>query len=965
MLEAYRSDDSCHTFDDLLMTFSKVQVSNINDLDSTLEKLCYSLVNTYDVDRCGVWIFDPSDTILTCKSLYSRLSGSFSSNQQIIISAFPEYFEAIKHHRVLSINNAQENPLTKNFYQEYLEKIEINSIINLGLWDNGQMIGVLSFADRRNNSELSRLHNLSLIPFADLCSRWVCQTFSSLELKKKSAFNNEILLREVSALCRKSEYLSLNTLIKKTLSSFSNLIKNINISALILNQEHATHYPINPYNPEDSLDYFQSQNLHKIALHSKYLWIPNTNKLAIGLPSILKKILSEENTSAVIIASDHQNKNSSMNFILAVEFSKPSNKLEEHTVFALDQLRTAFSIILEHAETRSILRESLAFAKGAFDGSNIGMAVFNKSGEIIRINRSLSNLVEGQHQLINNIIPKTLLNTDSNLDDITSKGNRRIELPSGEYLQVYTDISNIESTNTVQSYFLLQVLDITTQYKAINDLKEQKKLFKSVIDLNPAFIFAKSLDGTFVLANESVSKVYGTTPEGMIGKKDSDYNYDSLEVKKFREDDTRVILGKKEINIPEEKITDSSGNVRYLQTVKKPILNPHDGRYLVLGVSTDITERKVTEEREKKWLEEVANTKRLESLALLASGIAHDFNNLLQIIMGNCTLSMRDLDRKSDTFSYIEKVLIAGEKASSLCNQLLCYSKSKPIQRGLININELVQECTFIFKGPISKDVEIIYSIDPNLPLILGDKTQIEQVIMNLVSNAIEAASEGGKQITISTKFNEELAQLEVQDNGKGIPEEIKQQIFEPFFTTKPNGRGLGLSAVLGIIENHGGLLEVQSTCPNGSKFSVRLPTSTPKKNMVNTDYHHINSQGNIKGKTFILIGDESLSRDVSKEMLTIAGATVLISDNTLPILSRLKDKSLNIDAAILDLSTPVTSAEEAIIKIRSMRPETPILVISGYTNQINKIEVLNQTNISFLAKPYSFNQLISALSID
>jgi PAS domain S-box-containing protein len=955
------------SLNELLLYFSKVTVKSTSDIQKNLESLTYALSVTLDIDRCGLWLFDQSKSILTCKNLFDKKTSTYSAGQQIIISAFPEYFETIKNSRVLNIDFAKDNKLTKKFWHRYLEKIKVNSILNYSIWSNGEIIGVLSLADSRDKILLEDENIYSLIPFTDIAGQWTQISNKQPQLKANYIFDHELLIKELAYLCKKSEQTTMYDIAEKSLKSINSMLKAHKSYGVIFNDKEAV--LISPKSEKENfgVEPFQAKNIHNLAKQSRVLWLTDTTSLAIGLPTLMRKIITTNGNSLAIVPSANKTKESRWQYVLFVEFSNKVTKLEKELFNALIQVSTAFSIILEHADTKSILRESLSLAKGAFEGSNIGMAVLDHNYKLIKANKSLKEIVENDLSFIPQLISDR---ENAKSDELKcQKQKHTLHLKSGTEKYLYTEISSIQGKLDGPPFFLLQALDITKQKEAITSLKEHEQLFRTVIDLSPAFIFAKSLDGTFILANQAVSEVYGTTPDGMVGKKDSDFNNNPIEVKKFREDDARVILGKKEIHIPEEIITDHLKHTRYLQTVKKPILNPRDNSYLVLGVSTDITERKKIEEREIKWLEEIQHSQKLESLSMLAGGIAHDFNNLLQGIVGNCSLAIHNLEPTNKALPFLHKVMLGSDKAEAICNQLLFYSGKKCISKTVFDLTQLVRECSLILENVVSKDVTIIYDIPVHSAFIHGDKTQIEQVILNLVTNAIQAASIKGNNVIIRAGLDlnhkdEKSILLEIEDNGTGIPIEIQPKIFEPFFTTKAKGKGLGLSTVKGIVDNHHGSIEFSSNAGIGTKFGIRLPLIEQPLDFSEVKQANRESKNlTLYGKSILLIDDESLSRDVIKDMLELSGADCIACRETSSISSYFTNNSLKFDLVILDLNTTSVYSNQIYDNIIKLKPDLPILFISGYSEQKLIDRLLKNKNTSYLAKPFNYEKFEIALN--
>lgn len=297
----------------------------------------------------------------------------------------------------------------------------------------------------------------------------------------------------------------------------------------------------------------------------------------------------------------------------------------------------------------------------------------------------------------------------------------------------------------------------------------------------------------------------------------------------------------------EARVRRTEGSAFYAQMEGAVLEVPLDGPRereapLLMLTVTDITERKWAEEQRRQLERQIQQTQKLESLGVLAGGIAHDFNNLLTIILGNASLALDELPLRSpacDSLWAIEKTAL---RAAELCRQMLAYSGQGRFVIETIRLNDLISEMVALFKTSISKKAILNLHLQETLPPLRGDPSQIRQVVMNLVINAAEAIGESAGVITVSTGVmhctrddlalvyrEESLAEgryvwLEVSDTGCGMDRDIQQRMFEPFFTTKFTGRGLGLSAVLGIVRGHQGALQVDSEPGQGTTFKVLFP---------------------------------------------------------------------------------------------------------------------------------------------
>jgi len=400
----------------------------------------------------------------------------------------------------------------------------------------------------------------------------------------------------------------------------------------------------------------------------------------------------------------------------------------------------------------------------------------------------------------------------------------------------------------------------------------------------------------------------------------------------------------------------------------------------VLVLCRDVTARKQAE-LEQRYLEaQMKHVQKLESLGVLAGGIAHDFNNILMAITGNIFLARKSLEENISPTEQLDEMELAARRASDLAGQMLAYSGRGEFMIKAVRLNLVAEEISGILAATVSKKARIVYSLDPELPLIMADSTQVRQVIMNLLTNASEALEDKPGEIVISTGVmhcdeeyirtlnrTEELrpgayAWIQVDDTGKGMDDNVRSRIFDPFFTTKFTGRGLGLSAVLGIMSSHGGALSIQSAPGKGSSFRALFPVSDsgPEEETAPVQKRsHWKASG-----TVLFVDDEPVIRSVAEAILTSMGFSVITASDGLDGLKRYKENPGIVSLVILDLTMPNMDGDEVFRKIRELSDSVPVLVSSGY----NENEILTRFSDcppdGFLKKPYSALELRSKIGV-
>jgi two-component system, cell cycle sensor histidine kinase and response regulator CckA len=367
------------------------------------------------------------------------------------------------------------------------------------------------------------------------------------------------------------------------------------------------------------------------------------------------------------------------------------------------------------------------------------------------------------------------------------------------------------------------------------ELQSANAILQAVIEGTSDLVFVKDLEGRYLLVNSAVARNAGRTQAEILGKDDRALFPPEL-AESFREDDRKVVRTG-EGHTFEEHVT-SGALARTLLTTKTPYRDASGTIIGIIGICRDITEHKQSEEA-------MRRTQKLESLGLLAGGVAHDFNNLLVAILGQTSLGLSRLPADSPSRANLEKAVRAAERAADLTRQMLAYSGRGHFQVTTVDLNALILDNLHLFEVAVPKNVRLRSELEPTLPWIDADVGQIQQVVMNLITNAAEAIGESPGTVKVTTGIRavgsrdealwrhtgEPLSPgtyvtLEVQDDGQGMSPAVRERIFDPFFTTKFTGRGLGLAAVLGIVRGHKGGLQVDSEVGMGTLFRLVFPRS-------------------------------------------------------------------------------------------------------------------------------------------
>jgi PAS domain S-box-containing protein len=392
----------------------------------------------------------------------------------------------------------------------------------------------------------------------------------------------------------------------------------------------------------------------------------------------------------------------------------------------------------------------------------------------------------------------------------------------------------------------------------------------------------------------------------------------------------------------------------------------------------EMEERREAEEQRRRLETQVQHTQRLESLGVLAGGIAHDFNNLLASIMGYASLASSDLPEESTARQSIERVLFAARSAADLTQQMLAYSGRGTFVLEAVNVTQLIERVARLLESTIPKKATLRLHLAAGLPCIHADASQIQQVVMNLITNAAESLVDGYGSVDVTTgvewvgagqqsakERGETLAAgdyvfLEVKDTGRGMGPETLNRIFDPFFTTKFTGRGLGLAAVLGIVRGHHGGINVQSRPSEGTTFRVLFPAVAVSQSNEETYPAALESwtgQG-----TVLVVEDQAPVRDLARMILERSGLNVLTAEDGRQAVAVFTKHSRDVHAVLLDLSMPGMDGVEVLQYMTGLAPEVRVVLCSGYNEQDVNARLDGLKPAGFLRKPYHPSELLDRL---
>ena len=405
-----------------------------------------------------------------------------------------------------------------------------------------------------------------------------------------------------------------------------------------------------------------------------------------------------------------------------------------------------------------------------------------------------------------------------------------------------------------------------------------------------------------------------------------------------------------------------------------------DAGLAVINVVRDITARRKAEADRQRLDARMQRAQKLESLGILASGIAHEFNNLLVGILGGADLALVDLPLEEaklrKTFQQISR---AAKRASELINQMLAYSGKGKFVVEPIDVNTVISGMKDLLQASVSKNVILACHEEAGLPAIEGDRSQIRQVLLNLVMNAGDSIRADNGLVNVVTKtvnadreyfasgcLDEGLPEgeyvvLEVADNGSGMDPATLGKIFDPFFSTKFAGRGMGLAAAMGIVRGHGGTIRVESAPDQGTKFQVLFPASAHPV-PVPTATETVDDEDWMGEGTILVVDDEDTVRDVMQAVLERFGYDVITAGDGLEGVELFRSRADEVSGVILDMTMPRMNGSLAFTEMRSIRGDVPIVLASGFDEQEVTSRFAGCDLTAFLKKPFEVNELMDTV---
>ncbi len=402
------------------------------------------------------------------------------------------------------------------------------------------------------------------------------------------------------------------------------------------------------------------------------------------------------------------------------------------------------------------------------------------------------------------------------------------------------------------------------------------------------------------------------------------------------------------------------GEVVHLDQRAAAVHDPDGHVVAVEGILRDTTERVLAEQERQRLEHQLRQKERLDSLGHLAGGVAHDFNNLLAVILGYCDMVAESLPPDDPTRADVDGIRTAAERGAALTRQLLIFSRLEPSRLETVNLNTVVGETRDLLRRTLGEDICVVTRLADDLHPVRADRSKMEQVLLNLVVNA-RAAMPGGGVLSIETRNADDAVVLSVADQGHGMEPEVVRRAFEPFFTTRPKGQGtgLGLATAYGAVTDAGGTIDIESAPGAGTTVRIRLPaTAAPDEVTAEADAPPPAADG----ESVLLVEDEDAVRRVVLRQLDGAGYAVREAATPHEALRLFAADPQSVDVLLTDVVMPGMSGTQLASRLRELRPDLPVLFMSGYTAGPAPGGHELPRDGSLLHKPFDRTALLTAL---
>ena len=542
----------------------------------------------------------------------------------------------------------------------------------------------------------------------------------------------------------------------------------------------------------------------------------------------------------------------------------------------------------------------------------------------------------------------------------------RVVLPDGSVRWNVARGCVVRGANAQVTALVGVVLDVTDRLRNEQELRQSEERYRELFENANDIIYTHDLAGNFTSTNKAAERVLGYSNDEVVRLNVRDLVAPE-QLETAQQMIARKVAGDASRTEYELQVCAKSGRRVTLEVNTRLVLR--EGAIVgVQGIARDVTERKRLE-----W--QLAQSQKMEAVGQLAGGIAHDFNNLLTAILGNAQLAQLGEPVSDELRECLTEIAGASHRAGALTRQLLVFSRQEQINRRPTSLPGTLGDFMKMLRRIIGEHIDVRLVMAPDVPSVLADPAQIEQVVLNLAVNARDAMPAGGRldievdQVTLTQPEGSSgdavppgrYARLRFTDTGCGIRADVRQRIFEPFFTTKPvgEGTGLGLAVVYGIVRQHDGAIDVVSTPGEGTCFTVYLPAIDREVPVA----PERRAAGVSRGSGTVLVAEDEVAlRRLTERVLTDLGYTVIVAEDGVKALELSHAHGDDIDLLLVDIVMPGKGGRDVYAAVRALGSNVPVVFMTGYSSDVAPHALGSDTGCRVLYKPYDLGELAAVV---
>ncbi len=506
-----------------------------------------------------------------------------------------------------------------------------------------------------------------------------------------------------------------------------------------------------------------------------------------------------------------------------------------------------------------------------------------------------------------------------------------------------------------------QISVALTNAQLFDRVKRSEQLYLDLFENSPDIYFSISRDHTITGCNTTGARMLGYDKDEIIGRKFESFFVADLQAT-LQDILIRMFIEGRGVKDLEEQMVRKDGKPLYVNINSSLVFDNNGSTVLARIVARDISERKKMESA-------ILHAQKIDSIGNLAGGIAHDFNNILAAILGSASIMRRHMEEGHHLAKYVQIIEGAARRGSSLTRQLLTFARKTENIVKPVELHPLIEETLILFERSVSKEIEVEKYFTDEQANVNGDEGQIQQALLNVLLNSRDAMPNGGKVFirtsntmadahTIS-QFSSvkpgRFVAITITDTGVGMDEKMKSRVFEPWFTTKEFGTGLGLSVVYGVVQSHGGFINLESEIGRGTSFTMYLPSSDAKAKAAARKRRQRLPHGS---ENILIIDDEVSVCEIAKDMLSNLGYTVSYAHDGKAGVEMYRTRRASIDLVMMNMNMPLMGGRETFRQLKNITPDLPILIVTGHGRAVVDQSEWSSEISGYLQKPFQLEDL-------